>query len=125
MPEKLGDPDIVHEEGRFDEFLLSFYWDNGDEERVKWSPKNEEIFQMLEMWFQSEDEGYEGGYGSMWQLFFIALTRLEGRDAALENNQLRGRDAKEHFLEQVVEHGDEVVAEMQEMVERANEEYEQ
>jgi len=65
---------------------------------VKWSPKNEEIFQMLEMWFQSEDEGYEGGYGGMWQLFFIALTRTEDRDAALENNQLSGWDAKEHFL---------------------------
>jgi len=125
MAKKLGSPNIVHEEGNFDEFLLSFYWARGDGERVKWSPKNEEIFQMLEMWFQSEDEGYEGGYGSMWQLFFIALTRLEGREAALENNQLSGWDAKEHFLEQVVNHGDEVLAEIEEMVEEAKREYEE
>ncbi|MDS0277369.1 hypothetical protein NDI85_06155 [Halomicroarcula sp. S1AR25-4] len=124
MAEKLGDPNIVHEEGSFDEFLLIFYWDYGDGQRIKWSPKNEEIFQMLEMWFRSEDEGYEGGYGSMWQLFFIALTRLEGRNAALENNQLTGWDAKEHFLKQVATHGDEVVAEMEEMVEEAKREYE-
>lgn len=123
MAEKLGEPNIAHEEGSFDEFLLSFYWDDGSDERLKWSPKNEEIFLMLEMWFQSEDEGYEGGYGSMWQLFFIALTRLEGRDEALENNQLSGWDAKEHFLKEVVDHGDEVVAKMQEMVNKAKREY--
>lgn len=125
MTDKLGNPEIVHEDGRFDEFLLSFYWDNGDEETIKWSPKNEEIFQMLEMWFESEDEGYENGYGSMWQLFFIALTRLEGCNAALENNSLSGWEAKQHFLEQVAEHGDDVVTEMQEMVRNAKAEYEQ
>lgn len=76
MKQRLGDPEIVHEEGRFDEFLLSFYWDSGEGGRVKWSPKNEEIFQMLEMWFQSEDEGYDGGYGSLCQLFFIKQVSL-------------------------------------------------
>ena len=120
MVEKvLDEPEIKHEPGYKDDFRLSFYWEDDEGQEMKWSPDNESIYQVFEMWFKSEDEGYPDGYGSMWQLFFIALTRKEGRDAALENNQKKKGDALSHFHEQVVEHGDEIVAEMEELVKEA------
>lgn len=123
MTEEVRNPEFDFEKGYKDNYKVTAYFDSSAGQ-FKWSPTNEDFFTLVEMWFEAEDMGFEGGYGSMWPLFFCALTRKEGKNEALGNNQKgrTGNNPKGHFLDMVDEYGDEIIRDFEELVEEARKE---
>lgn len=116
--------ELGYRDGYKDEYKVTVELERNGE-TIEWAPTNEQFFGLIELWFNAEEQAFGGdGYGDMWPLFFVALTRREGRDAAINNNK-RGRvgmSPKGHFLKNVDEHGDDIIQDFEELVEEARDE---
>jgi len=109
---KNDDSKIVHEEGYKDEYKVTVY--QSDE---GWSPTNQELFELVDKMFQSEEHEFGDGYGNRWLWFYISMIMMGKENKAYEAYGLRGRDALCHFEKTVEENADKLIEEIEKLKE--------
>lgn len=97
-------PNINHEEGYKDDKKVVVREDS------PWAPTNEELFQLIDLWFEAEEYEFGDGYGCLMPLFYVCLIALGHEEKAYEAYGKRGTEAVEHFDNAVEQHADEVIA---------------
>lgn len=83
--------DIRHETGYKDDYKVVV------DANGEWAPTNEEIFTLIEKWFEAEEQAFGGGLGKRMPLFYVNLIALGYSGKAQRACRLEGRAAKEHF----------------------------
>jgi len=99
-----GEAKIYHTSGYKDSFLVQIAIGN-----ETWNPTNQELFTLVDLWFQSEDHEFGGGYGRWMPFFYLGLIAIGQEQKAFEAYEKRGKDAVTHFEQCVDEHGDELI----------------
>jgi len=112
-------PKITHEEGKIDKYQVTVKFDDSTYE---WRPNLKELFQMLDLWFESENHRHGNNFGRDWVKFFLDLVFLGYAGEAKKGAELSGWRAKEHFEEMVEKHGNEVIKSTSELIERCRRE---
>lgn len=107
-----SDVSIVHTDGYKDEYMVEVEFGVD-----AWAPTNEDIFNLIQLWFEAEDYEFGDGYGRWMPMFYVGLIALGYEEKAFEAYGKRGFDAVTHFEKCVEEHGDELIAEIQKLQE--------
>lgn len=101
------DVEICHVDGYKNSFKVQVSF---DEDRTEWSPTSEQLFELVELWFESEDHEFgDGGYGHHMLWWYMSLIALGEGDVAYDAYQRRGFSALKHFEDSLDEYGDELM----------------
>lgn len=95
---------IEHQTGYKNEYQVTVTFDEG---RTEWSPTNEQLFELVELFFESEDHEFgDGGYGHHLLWWYISLIAMGEGDVAYDAYNRRGFSALKHFEDSLEEYGD-------------------
>lgn len=96
---------IEHTEGYKDEFLVAV-----TPEKNTWTPTNEQLFTLIDKWFESEDAEFgDAHYGRMMPFFYVALIAIGEEEKAHAACNKEGYQAIQHFQQCVDDHRDEII----------------
>lgn len=104
--------DIVHTDGYKDEYLVEVQFSDSTD---SWAPTNEDIFQMIDLWFESEDAEFGDGYGRWMPMFYVGLIAIGETEKAQAAYGKRGYEAVEHFEQCVEDHGEEIIEQIKKL----------
>lgn len=109
---------IEHRTGYKNPWLVVVEFDQAVNE---WKPKNEQIFEWIDHWFQAEEEEY-GFYGDTMAWFYVSLLWLGEKEIAHDAAQnYEGGVARDHLEQSLAEYGEEIAERLMALSERAEE----
>lgn len=80
-----------------------------------WHPRNDELFELADLWFEAEDHEFGDGYGRWMPWFYFSLVALGEKEKAMNAHGKEGFEAMQYFEELVDEHGDELIEEIEKL----------